>query len=146
MLARIVPLVLIAAIVACPLWCRNGRCQGCCAENQVGVSICPAGGAGDCCCPAGSREVTHPNGKGQGPRRDDSGATGCQGVCGGAVLEKPNSFPDLAQVPLLYDHHASPSPVASRLAACRSQGGESRPDCRMTPGRYIRTLHMSFLL
>jgi len=146
MAARIVPLALVAAIIACPLLCRNGQCLGCCEEEQVTGSICPAGGTGDGCCPTTSRDGTSGDGEGQRPCDDDSGESGCQGVCGGAVLEKPNRLPEPAEMPFLNDFHASPTPFASPLADRQSHSVESRFDCSMNLGRYIRTLHMSLLL
>lgn len=141
MLVRIVPLSLIVAIIACPLLCRNGQCQGCCAEEQALQSPCSAQETGDCCCAATSQEDS-----GHRPCDDDTGESGCQGVCGGAVLEKPSSLPAPTAMALLHDFDANLTPSVSRWADRHGPIVEPRSSSGMPPGRYIRTLHMSFLL
>lgn len=146
MAARMISLALIAAIVACPLLCRNGYCEGCCAVEKTAPSICPAGGTGDCCYPTASEKDTSRDGESRRPCDDDSGESGCQGVCGGAVLDKPSSLPAPAELAFLEEFTANSTPSLPGLADRQTPAVESRCDCSMNPGRYIRTLHSSRLL
>ncbi len=139
MYMRTASTVLIATIIACPLLCRNGLCQGCCAAEQSSQLICPVHGTAHCCCPTTSHD-----GDGQRPCDDGPCKSSCQGVCGGAVIEKSNDFPVAADAWFLPLSDTSPC-LASLLAARQSRADECRFDCSTTPGRSIRTLHMSFL-
>jgi len=140
MLTRVAPIAMIAAILVCPLLCRNGHCQGCCAGKQSVSSICPVSAAGNGCCRNTSRD-----GEDQRPCDGAPGTSGCQGVCGGAVLEKPNSLPEPTEMRFRYVFNARPSLPASLLAHCQAHTLVRSFDGSMTPGRYIRTLYMSFL-
>ena len=140
MLTRIAPLALIAAILVCPLLCRNGRCQECCAGNQSVASACLVSEAGNGCC-----RNTSCDGEDQRPCDGAPGGSGCQGVCGGAVLEKPNSFPEPTEMRFRYVFNAPPSLPAPLLVDHRPHTLGPSFDGSMTPGRYIRTLYMSFL-
>ena len=139
MLTRIIPFALVAAIVTCPLLCRDGRCQGCCANKQI-QTPCAAEGTADCCCPTTSHD-----GENQRPCDNDPSKSGCQGVCGGAVLEKPNNLPEPTVARFLNHFKPTPTLAATLLNDRQSHTVESRLDCSMTPGRYLRTLYMSFL-
>lgn len=152
MMARITPLVLIAAIVVCPLLCRNGQCQGCCAQDVPGTDrqAAPADNC-DCCdatCDSAESTSVEYSSDGDGPRPcdPDSDASGCQGICGGAVLGKPDSLPPLAV--MWMQHHCADRQLPPTL--CLEEGrppvGAWWSTGDMTPGRYLRTLHMSFLL
>jgi hypothetical protein len=137
---RIVPIALIVAIIVCPFLCRNGRCHGCCAAKKSVESICPASEMGSGCCRKSSSDD-----EGQRPCDDASGASRCQGVCGGAVLEKPNSLSAPTEMRYRYEFNAHPSPPASLLVNRQADTVVRWFDGSMTPGRYIRTLYMSFL-
>lgn len=83
MFSRVVSLILIAAIIACPLCCGNGFCLfGQSAAQQLD-SPHPAS---DHCCSASRSQPTGPSDE-QRPSRCPPHSS-CQGVCGGAVFEK----------------------------------------------------------
>ncbi len=139
MYSRIAHIALIAAVIACPLFCRNGRCEGCCAETLSVVSTCPASEVGNGCCPSPSQD-----GQDQRPC-DRAPDASCQGVCGGAVLEKSSSLPKPTEMRFRFEFNALPSPPGSPLPDRQAYTVVHSFDGSMTPGRYIRTLHMSFL-
>ena len=140
MYSRIAHIALITAVIACPLLCRNGSCDGCCAVNRSVESTCPIYDAGDDCCRSTAQD-------GQDERPCDRGpdASNCQGVCGGAVLEKPSSLPKPTEMRLRFEFNGQPSPPASLLSVRPAYTLGHSFDDSMTPGRYIRILHMSFL-
>jgi len=141
MFARIVFLLQIVAIIACPLWCGNGLCHGgqCCSSKQSSDQICPVHGTDRCC---------HTN---SSPDRDNRGPCGypnsssCQGVCGGAVFEKPIELNDVSDsffLPKIDTEFG----FVSQLAGCRSLDVEHHRHCLGgNYGRLLRTLNMSFL-
>lgn len=97
MLARIVSLVQIAVVVACPMWCSSGLChagachgQSCCpsssSPNQDSPLLLTESGC-DCC-----KQRSHDAEK--LPEPQPCPIKTCQGVCGGAVLEKPIELDD----------------------------------------------------
>lgn len=143
MFSRTVSLGLIAAVIACPLWCCDvlGASQ-CCAtgdsEREMGCSR----QLSDCCC--GEEEIPP-----QTPRRDDDqcpcDTAGCQGICGGAVLQESAELNLETSAVLLrvIDAHASES--LKLLDCCRHRLEHSPGGCCTNPGRAIRTLYMSFL-
>ncbi len=143
MYSRTVSLILIAAIVACPMWCGAGLCRGeCCSqESSEASTAAPFRGTRDCChldedgCEHGDHQ--------QGPR--NSSQTSCQGICGGAVFEKiveVDDCPDVLFLPPV-DVYA---PITARIVECRHRCCEQNC-CRSDSnhGRFLRTLHMSFL-
>ncbi len=140
MFFRMAHIALITAVIACPLLCRIGHCAGCCAEKQSVESTCPASEIGNDCCRGASQD-----GQDQRPCDRGPGAFDCQGVCGGAVLEKPGSLSRPTEIRLPHEFNAHPSPSASRLAERQRYTVVHSFDGSMTPGRYIRILHMSFL-
>ena len=140
MFARTVSLVLTVAIIACPMWCGNGLCHAgwCCSPEQSSHQPCPVHGTARCCGDTGS-----PDSKDDCPG-EAPGKSSCQGVCGGAVFEKPrelNDGTDSSVLPLV----TAETPVACQLAECRTHGGEHFLRCGGNRGRFLRTLHMSFL-
>ena len=141
MFTRTVSALLIAAIVSCPLFCRNGLCQGCCSAKQSIQSTCPIYGTAHRCC----KTTSHDTGD-HGPSRCPN-TSSCQGVCGGAVFEKPCKIDDDLEssffLPLL---SVTEVVVGSRLTQCRFYDVEHH-HCTGSGnyGRSLRTLHMSFL-
>ena len=140
MLGRIVSVVQIVAIIACPLWCGNGWCHAdtCCSVKQPSDQFCPDHGTAKCCCKKSSSE--HDN---RGPCRCPNKT--CQGVCGGAVFEKPVELNDASESHFLpvIDSEIS---FALQLSECHSLDAEHHfhgPSGNY--GRFVRTLHMSFL-
>jgi hypothetical protein len=141
---RIVSLVLIAAIIACPLWCGNGLCHAgqCCADDACPLieQVCPIHDTAQCCCETSSSRENSP----RGPRRCQNKA--CQGVCGGAVFEKPIELPDASTDAFSLPLIVISIPFALQPAEHRLLGVEDLPLCHKgNHGRLLRTLHMSFL-
>jgi hypothetical protein len=140
MFARTVPLVLITALIACPMWCGNGVCHAdqCCSEQQSSHQACPVHETASCCCDKGSTDSN------DDCPSDAPCSSSCQGVCGGAVFEKPielNDGMDSSFLPLL----AVEMSVASQMANCHDHYGDYLLHCGGNHGRSLRTRHMSFL-
>lgn len=139
MFSRTVSLAMIAAVIACPLWCGDGFAGLCCAEGESDLSgVCSHNATSDCC----EREN-------RAPEHDDDRqcpceSTACQGICGGAVLEKTVELNHAAFqviVPLI-EEHASVNP---QLAECGDHRAGQHCHSHDNYGRIVRTLHMSFL-
>ena len=133
MFARLLHLLLIAALLGCPAWCHVGLCCG----TQEQADAAPSCRA--CCqeCPK-----RHPPAAPAPCCPHDPDSSACQGICGGAVLEKTAEAVDTAQTAgqwLPLDGFLSIEPPEAP-AAWRKVGY-----ARATPGRFIRQLHMSFL-
>ena len=140
MLPRIVVSVLILAIIACPLWCGNGSCHAgqCCPATHSVDHICPVHGTATCCCTDKSSDDDD-----HVPRRCPNKS--CQGVCGGAVLEKPLEL-DGTDSLLFWPLIEADASIAVQLAESRSLDVVLPGHCRRgNHGRLLRTLHMSFL-
>lgn len=142
MFGRIVSLVQTAAIIACPMWCSSGlihAAQCCTAEQSVAKAACTSGQTAACCCSETSRDNDDRRGRGQCPLKS------CQGVCGGAVFEKPVELDDgwgSASCPLV-EVEAS---FRLQLAECRMLDITVPRYCDAgNHGRFVRTLHSSFL-
>lgn len=140
MFHRIVSLILIAAIIACPLWCGVGVCHSahCCSEESsepVQDTCC-------CCC---SDEI--PEAPPEQDHRcpcDTSKDSECQGICGGAVFDKPITFnfdKDFL-LPLLAVESPSLNPL---VPCCPCDGDDHLSLIAINYGRALRTLHLSFL-
>jgi hypothetical protein len=141
MFSRTISLVLIAAIIACPMWCGSGLCiAGQCCE-QAASSASDAGGdhrTMECCRKCDGHNDSDQN-------RPCLPETSCQGVCGGAVLQKSVELDDFSDTffrPMFDDH----APITARLLEC-SHGRSEQHRCgsNTNHGRFVRTLHMSFL-
>ena len=142
MLPRVISLVLIAAVIACPMWCGESACiaDQCRTHAAPQQSApCSANQKPDCC-----------SGKQGGHQRHQDEpcpceSAGCQGICGGAVPEKPFELKDLSieHVIVLDDVHAATKSdmlVRSHCAKEPEPGGSPA-----NYGRIVRTLHMSIL-
>ena len=85
MVRKLLYFLLVASIIACPLWCRNATCasaDGCCRSN---------GGATECCsqerCPGNLEgHVEHRTDDSQ--PNDNSPQGVCQCICGGAINDQ----------------------------------------------------------
>jgi hypothetical protein len=140
MFARTVSLALIAAIVACPMGCGNGLrfVRQCCSAAQDSPQACPVHKTA-CCC----RESL-PDGDERCPCESPRKSS-CQGICGGAIFERPCEIDDHwnSVVLRLVDAEIS---TASRPADCCSFGVDHRHDSqRENYGRSVRIRHLSFL-
>ena len=142
--SRLVSLVLIAAVIACPMWCGNGLC--CASECYLSQDVDAAGqasmeGKPNCCC---DDEIPsrRPDNRQSPP---ESTEFSCQGICGGAIFERSvdvDHGSHLHCLPLIDDD----APVTAQLADCGSPRSEQHR-CRSDSnhGRFVRTLHMSYL-
>lgn len=140
MFARIVSLVQIAAIIACPMWCSSGLCLAgqCCSVKQSADQVCPVHGSAKYCCNQESHDDDN-----RGPCRCPGKS--CQGVCGGAVFEKPVGVNDASDSFLFHsiDVEVAFTPQPTK---CRTLNVEHHWHCHAgNHGRFVRTLHMSFL-
>lgn len=144
MFARIVSLVQIAALLACPMGCASGTCAG---------EACPGGDAGtsssetasteaseqicNCCCNRSAEDQKTPV-----PQRCPDEAS-CQGICGGAVVEKlvELDLPEFAFLPLTIEAGATHGIGHSILSTMPHP--PSLP--AVNHGRFVRALRCSFL-
>lgn len=146
MLDRLISPMLIAAVIACPMWCGNGvYCSDqCCAGVERGpeepsAALCSHRGLADCCCDP----VPTQNDEGTPNRAPDSST--CQGICGGAVFERSCEFsqPDVSFLPPMIEKGGCISPMLAHVRGV----GVSRQHChsRKNHGRVVRTLLASLL-
>ena len=151
-----ISLILIVAVLVCPLRCSLGACAGdsCCATRRCGTASdrddtgeLSTGGTAlspktSCCSSTGPQQRPRPNGN--TPHRQPA-KSACQGICGGATLEKTcelNSAPFSCFSPLLVHDRALPS----RTSQLRSVAASHHLDGAFANyGRVVRLLHASFL-
>jgi len=141
MFPRAVSTVLITAIIACPMWCGDAPCQAgrcCSAEHFSHQACCPVHSTDDCC---GKEKPSDPD---NGEPSDAPDKSPCQGVCGGAVFAKPCEL-NVRVSSSFASFVAIESPVAVQSVISRAVGGEPFLDRGSSHGRWLRTLHMSFL-
>lgn len=147
MFARIVSLVLVAAVIACPMWCSYGLCstgQPCASheplsQKQTFDTTSPAQCKCECC-----EEATLPTNDEQCPHRCPEESS-CQGICGGAVFEKTCELEDL-EVTFLLPQTDSDGLNASALAHSLVVRSEQQHHLgAKNYGRIMRTLRSSFL-
>ncbi len=153
MFARGFILALIAVVVVCPLRCRNGHCETCGPAVHGAAPPCTTAAAEAGCCgriplqagPVGTS--CPPSDRAAFPPADqDSERTGCQGVCGGAVLKRSSGVPTPVELALLS--------IVDAGVDWNSPSAMNRPPgwsvwvfgSAMSPGRFLRTLHRSLLL
>lgn len=144
MSSRTVCLVLIAAVIACPLWCGNGLCRAgqCCPQGESQSSdVCPVHQTRICCCNPASQDS---QGDDQ-PCPTRSSETFCQGICGGAVFEKTVDVNKVARVLFLPLSDAQTPTVFRLCEHGHDRNGQHQCVSRVNHGRFVRTLHMSFL-
>lgn len=142
MLSRVISLVLIAAVIACPMWCGdNGGIADQCSTHAAAQqsALCSANQKPECCSGKQSEHQQHQN----EPCPCES--AGCQGICGGAVTEKPFELKDFNSEHdiVLDDVH-----IAIKSSMLVRSHGEKEPEPGGSPanyGRFVRTLHMSIL-
>jgi len=140
-------IVLIATITACPLWCSSGLVQCCAAHaadvqpgSQVAGSCCATKGAG---CSGGivdSRLAEAPQPWPETPQPVAPCHRDCQGVCGGAVLEKPaDDAAPAAELVLFVEVFAQLEAVAAPVYP------QANDDQSVLSGRELRTFYVSML-
>ncbi len=142
MTRKVLNLLLIAMIVACPLWCMSGICastEECCARDQA---------AHDCCDQEQARDQhscdEHSDHHPSNPC-DNSPCGLCQCICGGAVIEHNDD--DVAQQVAnpLHDLVLASNSIADILFRQNSPTILAH-EARVTSGRSLCILHMSLLL
>ena len=144
MFFRAVSLLLAAAVIACPICCGSGMCHAgqCCgteaSSHESQRSGCNRSEPADCCGDSSSRDRNAPT-----PGEFPSG-TLCQGVCGGAVFEKPCVLDDVTASFFLPLSDADIS-VACQVAHGDAFGVDDHTLAGDSYGRFLRTLHMSLL-
>jgi hypothetical protein len=137
MLNRVITLIVIAAIIACPMWCASGLVS-CCATGETQSDQVETAG---CCCRHNSLGETNKPASDNHPKSPEKS---CQGVCGGAVLEKPAQWNHGQDreflLPLVCETSVADALMGSpsQPAACDSLAGGNL-------GHFLRKLHMSFL-
>ena len=143
MFSRTISLVLIAALIACPLWCNVAFGSGQCCPTGESESVMVCGNEpADCCGEKKEAPL-------RAPHNDDRPCpcetAGCQGICGGAVLQKSVQLDWVTVVVLLplIDEHASEN--LQLLDCCRHRLEQTPGGSGANHGRTVRTLHMSFL-
>lgn len=138
-------LLLIAAIIACPMWCGSGCCQteGCCAFDEVQAERCPEEAAEACCCDSSVSQQSRTDQKRHLPVECPRQFL-CQGICGGAVLEKPCELVEFSTVTLLAVPRCGMPMPQDLPASCASR---AKDDIHggSNVGRFMRTIHMSLL-
>lgn len=133
MTGRFFTLLLIPAIIGCPLMCVAGSCASSGLEAEPAVAAC-------CCCPHSGQP---PQNEGDRPIRPDSGGP-CQGVCGGVVFVKPVETHRLQECDL-FQFVAVENAVVAQPAVTLTDVERGLPLNGLPAGRSLRALHMSFL-
>ena len=144
--ARIVSPLLIIAIIACPLFCDSGLCVSCCAASDaiVGQHVASLDRVESphqlpsCCCEPKAKPQNPP------PCPAPIEKKFCQGVCGGAVFEKPVELDLTAQLVAVLSDESS-------VFACHCDRGTFGVAKHWlcdggNQGRALRTWHGSLLL
>ncbi len=144
---QIISMVVVAAVLACPLGCSLGSvfAASCCAMVLETPDTTSEPATSDCChcCQQPDSTVADNNRDCPEERPEESS---CQGVCGGAILGKPCELDNIGDVmnPPLTD--AGQSAAASRIAHHHSVPvGEDIDPGGCNYGRSLRALHSSFL-
>ena len=148
MFDRLVALVLIAAVIACPLWCGNVFCRGdqCCAADECSLeeqspASCPR--QGNACRGQNRADCSEESNENAPCRRP--GKSSCQGICGGAVFEKSCELdePDISFfLPMLENVGLFDTLLVHfRTAVAEHHHCPSSKN----HGRFVRTLHSSYL-
>jgi|SaaInlStandDraft_2_1057019.scaffolds.fasta_scaffold64513_1 hypothetical protein len=140
MYAKAISIVMTAAIIACPIWCGNGLChdeEGC-AAGESAEHCCPTHDSAPCC---GGKSLPDENSNCPPTAPCE---LSCQGVCGGAVFEKPCELTgemESSVLPLIADK----TPVTCQTAERQTRDHDGFLRRGGNHGRALRTLHMSFL-
>ena len=164
MLNRILVHILIITIIACPLCCSFGLCHSadsCCANTEAQVvsaseDCISTNETPNCCgCCATSPVVIQgaatvsTSSNSEPPCRDESCRDTCQGICGGALAARDNDLqPELLVVPRGVSGwgdvvliRVSPNDIQTSSWLI----SPSLADQGMSPGRFVRVLHSSWL-
>jgi len=127
-LQRFVSILLIFAVILCMFSCTSG---GCCASEDTAVKLAPSTGCCSKCCER--KRHSPPENPPEDSRCPDECL--CQGVCGGAILEKADV--QLAVPPI--DHFAPLiADPASRTDGLRCSNSRFRIECSQNGGLDLR--------
>lgn len=143
---RLLSLLQIILLLACPLWCMSGECDRSCCAVTPGMTFGPADCDAaqteccSCCCETAAQQDEAP----PAPQRRP-GQSRCQGVCGGAVIEKPVELSSPSTWSLQVVTDAGTSAALQRTRLQRSDVDRHSIECDMTSGRTLRQIHMSLL-
>jgi len=146
MARRVLHLLLIAAIIACPIGCRPGLCalgDGCGLPHDF-VAEC-----GHSCDGGHSHE--HSDHQPLPPRDDDPCdhkpcQDSCQCICGGAILPGSAELDVVLLLTPSFDSMATVGDILDSLATHRLCPNQTAPDDDAAPsGRAIRCMHCSLL-
>jgi hypothetical protein len=155
MFSRFVSLLLIAALLGCPCWCKLGWCAGasCCAERAADTPSAGAPSAAsppsETCCPkcAETKQEADSRHQDSAPCNHAPPNSGCkcQCICGGALRGQTASAPALLD--LAAQFAISPeSPVAAPVEPTAFRTGQyERSPCGAHSGRELRCLIASLL-
>ncbi|MBC7965358.1 MAG: hypothetical protein H7Z17_05465 [Fuerstia sp.] len=144
MVNQSIALVLILAVLACPIWCSAGLCQslhGGSMENpksKIGCAI--EGSAQRCCCCQHESSNNDEQVPGRCPRESS-----CQGVCGGAVFEKPCELTAAESACVAPPALCDDLQPCGLLTALRGHRGYELCCDDPVDGRQLRILYRSFL-
>lgn len=137
MFVRTVIHILIPAIIVCPMACGTGLCEGGHSTDSAQETPLTATSTSCGCCGRHSSENDDPTPESPRPLRE----LPCQGVCGGAVLEKP------AEVPLISLPTAAVEALPIVCIGLSSEpAGEFVPRCGGNHGRFVRAQCCSLLI
>ena len=142
MTRNVICLLLMAMIVACPLWCRSGACasaEECCAQDCTADKCCDQEPAHDqnSCNEHSDHDPSQPC--------DNSPCSLCQCFCGGAVIEQ-HDYDVMQQVANpLHDLVLSSDSIADILFRNNSTTTLAH-EVKIASGRSLCILHMSLLL
>ncbi len=168
MFPRILVMILIATLVACPLCCSFGLChpaQSCCANDSAPEGLSGTGAECQGLCHCQQRSPAHcsddscnaPLSQASGceipsdqpPCQDAPCQDSCQGICGGALACRDTDVSDQARLcisidliplPILQPHDSTASALYRHQRA-----SDALTHHGLSPGRQLRTLYMSWL-
>ncbi len=139
MFARILSQILIAAVIACPLSCSSGMClSDACGAPQGNCSL---NDSNHCC-----QETSTAPESGSKHVPDRCPIQSCQGVCGGAVFERPIEI-ELLDGAFCLPFGDTPSFAVAGLTVESTSRREAETPCCFGDSNVGRSLcinHMSF--
>jgi hypothetical protein len=139
MFVRVVALLSIVAVVACPLHCAGDSCHAgdCCRENAISPATTAATQQHECCCQQEVPADSHPCP--DHPIRSSD----CQGLCGGAIFERPCR--DSVTTNCYYLSWAAPTTTVATFSSIKPRLVQPSDGYLASNGRALRTWLASFL-
>lgn len=163
MLNRLISLLLAAAIIGCPIWCGHqpGHSGGCCAfpgdvtgpleDSQTGaICCCASQHASSACQPLSDPDAAGDPSESPLPAPDGCpDESSCQGICGGAVIDKSRSWPEISHLSSLLTIDADvDAPRIENLRRRLDAIAHWDSDPQLSKGNYgrlVRLRHCSLL-